>query len=332
MRRLAGALLVLCGVVWLSFVLTRVLPGDPVAMLAATPGLSPSDLALVRENAGLDQPLPVQFLRYAGGILQGDLGRSITTGLPVGAEIARRFPATLELALAGFLPALLAVLMLGVASARWPGGFADWIARGASALGSALPLFVSGLLLIQIFYVRAGWVPEPSGRFPAFLAPPPQITGVLTVDAILTGDFAGFRAAAAQLALPGLTMALFALAPMLRIFRAAILAALDGPGVQGARALGLPQRVVLTRYALPEALAPLLPVALLTFGYMMGANILVEKVFSWPGIGRYALDSLGMLDHAPVQGVMLVLAAMHVGLSAFADLLQARLDPRVADG
>jgi ABC-type dipeptide/oligopeptide/nickel transport system permease component len=332
MRRLAGALLVLCGVVCLSFVLTRIVPGDPAAMLAATPGMSASDLDRLRESEGLDEPLPVQFLGYLGNLLQGDLGRSTTTGLPVAAEIARRVPATLELALAGFSPALIAVVVLGLASARNPGGFADTLARGASAAGAALPLFVSGLLLIHIFYVRAGLAPEPSGRFPAFSTPPPTITGFLLVDAVLARDLAGLRAAAAQLALPALTMALFALAPMLRIFRAGMLAALDGPGVQGARALGLSERVVLTRYALPEALARLVPVALLTFGYMMGANVLVEKVFSWPGIGRYALDALGMLDHAPVQGVMLVLAVVHVALSAFADFLQQRLDQRVADG
>lgn len=334
MRAIGRALAAFIGVVVLAFALTRLLPGDPVSMLGAAPGMGPEALQELREAAGLGQSVAAQFLGYAGGLLQGDLGHSVSTGQPVATEIARRLPASLELALAGFLLALAVVLGLGLGIARAPGGWVDRLARVVVAFGAALPLFVTGLLLIQLFYVGLGLSAAPFGRYPALMALPMPRSGMLLPDALLAGDWPALAAALAHLALPAATLAIFALAPMLRVLRTALLAALDGPGVHGARALGLPERVVLWRYALPEAFGPLLPIALLTFGYMLGAGVLVEKVFAWPGIGRYALEALGVLDYPPVQGVMLVLAALHVGLALLAGVVGRWLDPRLgqADG
>lgn len=324
------ALLAMAGVVVLSFAMTRLLPGDPVALLGAAPGMETAALQELRQQAGLDRPVLSQFLSYVHDLARGDLGHSVSTGNPVGAEIARRLPASLELALAGFVPALLLVLGIGLLIARAPGGHFDRLARGVVALGAALPVFVSGLLLIQLFYVQAGWVVAPIGRIDPLLAPPPSRSGMLVADALMAGDLVALRSVLAHLVLPATTIALFALVPMLRVFRAAVLAARVGPGVIGARAIGLPERVVLWRYLLPEALGPLIPVAGVTFGYMLGASVLVEKVFAWPGVGRYALDALAALDYPPVQGVMLVLAGLHVLLTLLADLLARWLDPRVA--
>lgn len=323
------ALLALAGVVLLSFVMTRLLPGDPVAMLGAAPGMDAAALAELRREAGLEQGWPQQFLSYLGRLGRGDLGHSVSTGNPVAQEIARRLPASLELAVAGFLPALGLVLGIGMLIARAPGGMVDRGARIVIALGGALPVFVGGLLLIQLFYVQGGWVVAPIGRIDPLLRPPPVRSGLLVLDAVLASDTVALRSAVAHLVLPATTIALFALVPMLRVFRAAILAGLAGPGVVGARAIGLPPRVVLRHYLLPEALGPLIPVAVLTFGYMLGASVLVEKVFAWPGVGRYALEALTALDYPPVQGVMLALAAIHVALAALADLMARWLDPRV---
>jgi ABC-type dipeptide/oligopeptide/nickel transport system permease component len=330
MRAVGRAVAVLAGVIVLAFLLTRILPGDPAAVRGAVPGMTDQDIAALRAAEGLDRSVPVQFVDYVLGLARGDLGHSVVTGRPVAADIAARLPASLELALAGFLPALTVALALGLAAARRPGGGVDRTARVVVALGAALPVFVTGLLCIQVFYVWGGVVPEPSGRLDPWMEAPMPVTGVLVLDAALAGDGAAVRSALAHLVLPAATMALFAVAPMLRVFRAALLAALDGPGVVGARLAGVSERIVVRRYAMPEALGALIPVAAMTFGYMLGANVLVEKVFAWPGAGRYALDALMALDHAPVQGVMLVLALIHAGLSLGADLVARALDPRLA--
>jgi peptide/nickel transport system permease protein len=330
MMRAAGrAIAVLAGVITVSFVLTRLVPGDPVAVLGAAPGMTPEALEALRVAAGLDRPLAVQFLMYVAALLQGDLGYSAVTGRPVATELAQRLPTSLELALAGFLPALGLAMGLGALAALRPNSLGDYLARVISGLGAALPVFVTGLLLIQLFYVGAGVAPEPSGRFDPWMTEPLMRTGSVVVDAALAGDWAVFRSALAHLALPAMTMAIFAVAPMLRVFRGAMITALAEPWVSAARHVGVSRRVVVWRYAMPQALGALIPVAAMTFGYMLGANVLVEKVFAWPGAGSYALSAMIALDHAPVQGLMLVLALVHALLSLCADLLARRLDPRL---
>ncbi len=185
MRAIGRALAAIVGVMLVAFALTRLLPGDPVSMLGATPGMGPEDLQALRDLAGLERPIGVQFLAYAGGVLRGDLGHSVSTGNPVAVEIARRLPASLELALSGFLVAFAAVLALGLGIARAPGGWLDRLARVAVALGAALPLFVTGLLLIHVFYVQAAVTVAPLGRYPALLALPTPRSGLLLVDALL---------------------------------------------------------------------------------------------------------------------------------------------------
>lgn len=323
-------LAVLVGIVLLGFVLTKALPGDPVSVLGAVPGMTPEALADLRAAEGLDKSLFGQFVDHVAGLARGDLGMSLQTGRPVSEDIAQRLPASLELALAGFLPALAVALGLGIAAAVRPGSRVDRVARLVAAAGAAVPVFVSGLLLIFLFYMRLAWAPEPSGRVSPWISPPPAVTGFLTLDALIARDMQGLRSALAHLVLPALTMALFALAPMLRVMRAAMVAALATPAVQAARLVGVAGRVLLFRYALPEAAGALIPVAALTFGYMLGANVLVEKVFAWPGAGRYALEALIALDHAPVLGVMMVLALIHAGLALMADGLARWLDPRLA--
>jgi len=193
-----------------------------------------------------------------------------------------------------------------------------------------VPTFVSGLLLIDVFYLKLGWAPDPTGRLDVFAAAPPDITGFLLIDFAIVGDFAAWRAAAAQLVLPALTMALFALAPLARMTRAAMLAALGSDFIRTARSVGLSRWRVMVVYALGNALLPVLSIAGVVFSTMLGANVLVEKVFSWPGIGSYALDALLAADYAPVQGFVLLMALVFVMVNVAIDILYGIADPRVS--
>ncbi|MFN3936656.1 MAG: ABC transporter permease [Gemmobacter sp.] len=329
--RLLGAVPVLAGVVLLAFVLTRVLPGDPVAVLGGVPGMTPEDTARLATDLGLDRSLAAQFLDYLAALSRGDLGLSRSTGRPVAAEIAVRLPATLELAGLGFLLALLLAVPLGTVAALRPGGAVDAGVRLSAVIAGSVPTFVTGILLIHIFYFRLGWAPEPVGRIDPMLARPEAVTGFLLIDSVLAGDLAALRSAAGRIALPALAMALFALAPILRMQRAALMAARGSAALVAMRGLGV-GRWRRGFWALRLAAGPVVSVAALALAWMLGANVLVEHVFAWPGIGSYALAALVALDFAPVQGVMLVTAAILVGVAVLADLVQGWFDPRLADG
>jgi peptide/nickel transport system permease protein len=191
-----------------------------------------------------------------------------------------------------------------------------------------MPTFVTGLLLIYVFYYLLGWSPDPTGRLDIFAATPPEITGFLLVDFALTGDGEGWRAAATQLLLPAATMALFVLAPLARMTRASMLAVLGGEFIRTARAMGLPGWRIILVYALRNAILPVLTIAGIVFSTMLGANVLVEKVFSWPGVASYALDALQSSDYAPVQGFVLLMASIFVVVNLVIDLLYGLADPR----
>lgn len=328
LRRLAGVIPTLAGVIVATFVLTRILPGDPAVFFTSSPVADAATIEAVRTALGLDQPLWRQFLIYVAGLLRGDLGQSITTGQPVLTDILQRLPASAELTIAAFALAIVAALPLGVAAALRPGGFADHLCRLVSTAGVSLPTFVTGLLLIFVFYYQTGLAPEPMGRLDPFLAAPRRITGFLLVDAIAAGDGAMFAAAARQLVLPAATMALFAIAPLARMTRAAMIAALASDYVRTARANGLSRWTVTVTYALRNALLPIITTLGMVFSYMLGANVLVERVFAWPGVGSYALDALIGLDYAPVQGFVLTMAALFVAINLVVDIAYAIADPR----
>jgi peptide/nickel transport system permease protein len=328
MRRLLGLVPVLLGVVVATFLLTRLLPGDPAVFFANSVTADAATIAELRARLGLDLPLWRQFLAYLGQLARGDLGLSIQTGQPVAADLLQRLPASAELTLAGFTAAILVALPLGIAAALRPGSLIDHACRLLGTMGLALPSFVTGLLLIHVFYFRLGLAPEPIGRIDPFAMPPPTITGFLLPDALLAGDREGFLAAARQLVLPASTMALFALAPLARMTRAAMLGVMGSEFIRAARAHGLGCRRILLSYALRNALLPVVTVMGMVFSNMLGANVLVERVFAWPGMGSYALDALMALDYAPVQGFMLLMACIFVIVNLLVDLVQAIIDPR----
>lgn len=328
--RLLSAIPTLFGVILVTFLLTRVLPGDPAVFFAANPSMSAADIEALRHALGFDQSLAMQFWIYLDALFHGDLGNSVSTGLPVTAELARRLPASVELTLLAFVAAIGLALPLGLVAALRPGSLIDHLARLIATMGVSIPTFVTGLLLIYIFYFRLGVSPEPSGQLDPFLFAPPRVTGLLTVDALIAGDFEVFRGALAQLILPAATMALFALAPLTRMTRASMLGTLGSEFVRTARASGLSRSKIVFTYAFRNALLPVVTTMGMTFSYMLGANVLVERVFSWPGIGAMAMDSIMNLDYAPLQGFMLVMAGIFILVNLATDIAAALIDPRAA--
>ena len=328
--RLASALPALLGVVVLTFILMRVLPGDPAVFFASGPNAGAAEIADIRHRMGLDQPMPVQLLHYLRDVAQGNLGRSLTTGQPVATDLATRLPASLELTFTALILALGLSIPLGVIAALRPGSLVDHAIRTVCTLGVCMPTFVSGLLLIFVFYYLLGWAPDPTGRIDVFASAPPTVTGFLLIDCALAGDWDSWLAAAIQLALPASTMALFVLAPLARMTRASMLAVLGSDFIRTGRALGLSRRRVVVVYALRNALLPVLTIAGIVFSTMLGANVLVEKVFAWPGVASYALDALLASDYAPVQGFVLLMAGIFVLVNLLVDVLYGLADPRVS--
>lgn len=328
LKRLGTVVPSLIGVVIVTFLLTRVMPGDPAAYFAG-PAATPEAIEQIRAQLGLDRSLPVQFVDYVVDLAHGDLGTSLTTGLPVTTDIASRLPASAELTLLGLLVSMAVALPLGIFAAVKQGSLIDHLSRVIATAGVSLPVFFTGLLLVYVFYFLLGWAPAPMGRLDFLYSEPDRVTGFLLIDSLIAGDFEVFRAALAQIWLPALTLGIFSLAPITRMTRASMLAVLASDFVRTARANGLPPRKVVGVYALRNALLPIVTTLGMVFSFLLGANVLVEKVFAWPGIGSYAVEALIASDFAPVQGFVLTMAVLYVLLNLVIDLLYGIIDPRV---
>ncbi len=329
-QRLLSSVPALFGVVVVTFILMRVLPGDPAVFFASGPSAGKAEIDELRHKMGLDQPMPVQLLHYLGDVATGNLGRSMTTGQPVVQDMRRRLPASLELTFTALAIALLLAVPLGVLAALNPGSPVDHLVRFLCTLGVCVPTFVSGLLLIFVFYYLLGWAPDPTARLDIFATTPPDITGFYLLDFALVGDWEGWWAAFTQLLLPAFSMALFVLAPLARMTRASMLAVLGSDFIRTARSMGLPRRKIVVAYALRNAILPVLTITGIVFSTMLGANVLVEKVFSWPGVASYALDALLSSDYAPVQAFVLLMASIFVLVNVLIDILYGIADPRVS--
>ena len=327
-RRLAQALPSVFGVIVISFVLTRALPGDPAVYFAGDMADKES-IEQVRQSLGLDKSWVEQFTIYLRNLIKGDWGTSLSTGRPVTEELLTRLPASLELTLVGLSLAIVVAIPLGVLAATRPGSWVDHLCRVVVTAGVSLPTFFTGLFLVYIFYYLLGWSPSPLGRLNIVYLSPPHVTGFYTIDSLLNGDRKIFVASIAQLILPAATLGLFALAPIARMTRAAMLGALASDFIRAARANGLSNRVVLVTYAFRNAALPVLTTLGMVFSFLLGANVLVEKVFSWPGIGSFAIQALVASDYAAVQGFVLAMALLFVCVNLFIDLLLTVVDPRV---
>lgn len=327
-KRLLGALPNIFGVIVVTFLLTRALPGDPAAFFAGPAGTAEA-IEEIREKLGLNRPLLVQFGYYVRDLAQGDWGVSLSTGQPVLSELATRLPASLELTLAGLLLAIVIAIPLGVLAATRPGSWIDHLCRAITTAGVSLPTFFTGLLLAYVFYFLLGWAPAPLGRLDAYLSAPDNVTGFYLIDSLIAGDLEVFWASLKQLALPAITLALFVLAPLARMTRASMLGVLSADFIRTARASGLSSRRVIFGYAFRNALLPVMTTLGMVFSFLLGSNVLVEKVFAWPGIGSFAIEALVSSDYAPVQGFVLAMALLYVLLNLTIDIAYGLIDPRV---
>jgi len=327
--RLAGALVVVASVIVVTFFLTRALPADPAVYFAGMGGTKEA-IAAMRTKLGLDHGLLTQFAVYVRALAVGDLGKSLTTGHPVLDDLARRLPASIELTVSALILAAIVGLPAGIAASLRPNSWFDHLVRAIATLGVAIPTFFTGLMLLHLFYFDLGWAPAPLGRLSPFTAPPPHVTGFYLVDSVLAGDPQTFGAALGQIALPALTLSLFAVAPLARATRAAMLDVLSSDFVRTARAIPLGRARVLFVYAFGNALLPVLTTIGMVFSFLLGANVLVEKVFGWPGVGSYAIDALIAADYAPVQGFVLVMAVLYIALNLAIDIAVIVADPRAA--
>ncbi|MBK7533451.1 ABC transporter permease [Piscinibacter sp.] len=327
-RRLLGALPNLIGVIVVTFLLTRALPGDPAAYFAGGAATQEA-VAQVRAQLGLDKPLVEQFFRYVADLAHGELGTSLTTGQPVLQELITRLPASIEMVLLALTLACAIALPLGVLAATRPGSWIDQLCRLVTTAGVSLPTFFTGLVLAYVFYFLLGWAPSPLGRLDPMFSPPPQISGFYLIDAALAGDASLWWASFKQLILPTLTMAIFVLAPIARMTRASMLSVLGSDFIRTARASGLTPTTVLVTYALRNALLPVVTTLGMVFGFMLGSSVVIEKVFGWPGVGSYAIDALTASDYAPIQGFVLAMGVLFVLLNLVVDLLYTLIDPRV---
>jgi peptide/nickel transport system permease protein len=332
LRRLAAVGLLVVGISLVTFTLVRMVPGDPVALYYGGMPVSADVEASLRRQWGLDRPLPVQYLHYLGGVLRGNLGVSLASGRPIMEDLWRRFPATVELTLAGVVLAVVIGIPLGVVAALHRNRLTDHLLRIGSLVSLGMPNFWLGLVLIYVFGFLLGIFPPAEGRLGAGVAVPERITGLYTIDSLLAGDLRAFRSALAQLAAPAITVALGLVAVIIRMLRAGMLEELGKDYVRTGRSKGLPNNRVFYKHALRNAIIPTITVVSIQIGYLLGGNVLVEAVFAWPGVGLYYINAINALDYNAVIGATLLIAVVFALINLAVDVLNAFIDPRIHYG
>jgi len=350
-RRLALLLPTVWGLSLVTFVLLRLIPGDPAQVMLGEHATA-EQVARFRADRGLDQPLPIQYLHYAGSVVRGDWGRGIKTNLPVTTEIAQRLPATIELGLAAVAIACTIGIPLGILAVSLRGSFLDLLVTQGTLIGVSMPLFWLGLLLANLFGYRLGWLP-PSGRLSIgiemlsldrayslhlvfggvlgkWLRPVADVvSNFYVVNSILTVNSTAFIDAVRHLALPALTLSTVPLAVIARMTRACLLDALAQDYVRTARAKGLSERAVLLNHAMKNVWPPILTVIALQLGSLFSGAILTETIFSWPGVGQLIVDRVLARDYPVVQGVVLIAALLVVLINLATDVCYTYLNPRI---
>jgi peptide/nickel transport system permease protein len=325
-KRLLHLALIMLGVSVLVFLMLRMIPGDPARLLLGE-FATQEDLARLRTQMGLDRSYPVQFGIYLASILQGDLGSSLRNGAPVAMEIGMRLPATLELAVAAMLIASLVGIAAGVMSSVRQYSVFDYGSMFMALIGVSMPIFWLGLMLMYLLAVMFPIMPM-MGRI-GMGAEPAMVTGLMLVDTLLAGRAGGFLDALHHLVLPAFTLATVPMAIIARITRSAMLEVLNKDYVRTARAKGMGEAVVILRHALRNAFLPVVTVLGLNLGLLLSGAVLTETIFSWPGLGRYVVDSLMARDYAAVQGCILIFAALMAFINLIVDLVYVLLDPRI---
>jgi peptide/nickel transport system permease protein len=317
------------GVTLMSFVITNLVPGDPAAAALSDRAMADeATVAAYRARHGLDQPPPIQYLYYLSNLVRGDFGTSTFNGQPVRAELARFIPATLELAAVAIVVSLVLGVLFGTLAALYRDRFIDQALRVVSLSGVSMPVFWLALVAFYVLSFRLGWFPG-TGRLNPGTLPPPTVTGAYTVDALLAGDLEIFWDALRHTLLPSFVLAAYTVSLLTRFTRSAVLEVLGNDYVRTARAKGLPGTTVVTRHVLRAALAPIITVAGVMFGSILSGTVLIETIFSWPGLGQYAFRSATNLDLPSIMGVSLFVAVVYITINFVVDLLYGVIDPRV---
>lgn len=325
-KRLGFAVPQLLGIIAVTFVMLRLLPGDP-AYLIAGPFASPDRITSIREHLGLHEPLVVQFGMYLRQLMSGNLGESWFSANDVSAEFVRRTPATLELITIAIVISLAVGVGLAVLAARHEGSILSRIVRGYASLAGAIPLFWLALVVSFVFSYSLGWLPSPFGRLGQGVPPPPRLTGFYTVDSVLAGEWATLASAAKQLVLPVASFVAFYASLILKLAYASIEENKRSEYCVYATACGLSERTVV-RYALRSGIPTLLTMSGLIFGAMIGGAVLVENVYAWNGLGNYIIDSVVRSDYFAVQGFVLLAAVFNLLVYFVVDVLHYAIDPR----
>jgi dipeptide transport system permease protein len=315
------------GMTLLTFVMIRLIPGDPIELLAGEHGVDPARHEQLRHQFGFDKPILVQYAVYVGRVIHGDLDKSLSTHQPVLAEFAQLFPATLELSFSAMLFAVVVGLPVGILAATRRGRFLDHTVMGASLVGYSMPIFWWGLLLILFFSVFLGWTPV-SGRID-IAYDFPTVTGFMLIDSLLSGQEGAFASSLSHLILPMIVLGTIPLAVIARMTRSSMLEVLNEDYIRTAKAKGLAPPRVIWIHALRNALIPVITVIGLQVGTLMAGAILTETVFSWPGVGRWLIGSIYRRDYFVLQGGTLLVASVVILVNLFVDLLYGLINPRI---
>ncbi|WP_037081309.1 ABC transporter permease subunit [Neorhizobium vignae] len=327
LRRIAVLIPTFIGVSIIAFSFIRLLPGDPVALLSGERVMSPERHAQISAELGMDRPLVVQYFDYLGGVLTGDFGSSIVSKKPILDQFWALFPATVELSLCAILIAIALGIPAGVIAAIKRGSIFDQGLMGIALVGYSMPIFWWGLLLIILFSGTLQWFPV-SGRISLMFFFPP-VTGFMLIDSLLSGQKGAFASAISHLALPSIVLATIPLAVIARQTRSAMLEVLSEDYVRTARAKGLSPFRVVGIHALRNAMIPVITTIGLQIGVMLAGAILTETIFSWPGIGKWMVDSVFRRDYAVIQGGLLLIAAIIMIVNLIVDLLYGLINPRI---
>lgn len=325
-RRLFHLVLIIFGVSVLVFLMLRMIPGDPAQLLLGEYA-NPEELTSLRTQLGLDKSYLIQYWIYLKNILQGDFGSSVRTGAPVVDEIGVRLIATIELSMAAMLISTLFGIVAGVISAVKQYSILDYTSMFLALVGVSMPIFWLGLMLIYLLAVKFPILPM-MGRLSMGLEIPP-VTGLVVIDTLIAGQFGAFWDGLRHLVLPSFTLATIPMAIVARITRSSMLEVLNRDYVRTARAKGLGETVVILRHALRNAFLPVATVLGLNLGLLLGGAVLTETIFSWPGLGRYVVDSLMGRDYAAVQGCILIFAVLMTLINLAVDMIYVLLDPRI---
>jgi ABC-type dipeptide/oligopeptide/nickel transport system permease component len=329
LRRLAITPLLLLGIITVAFIVARIIPADPVAAIVGERNMNNEEVVqAAKERWGLDGGIVEQYVTYVRNLLSGDLGTSFRTKQSVTSDIWERLPATAELAFGALIVGGIGGIALGITSARHQNRAVDHASRFVALVGSSLPVFWLGLIALYTLYVRLGWFPGP-GRLPSRTDPPPDVTGFYTIDSIIDGNFSLAWQSFRQLMLPAFVLGWGLMGIVSRLVRAAMLDELHADYVRTARAKGLAEGQVMRHHVLRNALTPVITIMGLTLGILLTQAVLTETVFSWNGLGSYAVEATRRLDYPAINGVCITAGLIFLFSSLIADLLYAAVDPKI---